>query len=570
MELLFVILLAVCFFASDAQNCTFTDDYCGYTNGGGGQLQWLRVENLNDIVQNYLDVDLTATGRTQLATLTSPALTKQTGVSYRFSFDYRVTGDHTLHVRASGAGGGGWEHTGDTTDWENAMLVLAPPTDTFNILIFANIGSGAATSRVQISNLIVNSDANNNCDPSPCLNDGECFDIGSAVCTCINGYSGDTCEIAPIAPTTAPPPTTALVPTTPEATTATLTTEGPTTFDPITVDPTTGEVTTGEPTTEEPTTVDPTTDNPSTFNPDTVGATTSAATTGDPTTNDPTTEEMITTDDPTTVEASTQDATTAQLTTVNPATDEQSTEGATTVEAPTDTVTTVEVTSQITFTDSGITEEVSTVQITTASFETGPTTSDQETGPTTTGEMTSVAFQTTEDATEATATTDESTDTELPGTTGNAEPTELITTGVTTSTTDDLTEGPETTKPQGTDKSTQRTEGELATTGPSTTSSAEQGGGSGLTDATTGLIIGLSLTFALLLILLVFTLVYFCTHRDRYGVSDETMENGAPTPMATMRPGSSRNAEAYENPYVTAPTPSTERSTQTSLSAINV
>ncbi len=36
------------------------------------------------------------------------------------------------------------------------------------------------------------------CNPNPCLNGGTCADIGDvAVCTCVGGYSGDTCEHPP-------------------------------------------------------------------------------------------------------------------------------------------------------------------------------------------------------------------------------------------------------------------------------------------------------------------------------------------------------------------------------------
>ena len=36
------------------------------------------------------------------------------------------------------------------------------------------------------------------CDPSPCKNKGVCEKIyGNAKCTCINGFTGDKCEIPP-------------------------------------------------------------------------------------------------------------------------------------------------------------------------------------------------------------------------------------------------------------------------------------------------------------------------------------------------------------------------------------
>ena len=38
-------------------------------------------------------------------------------------------------------------------------------------------------------------DLNNDCDPNPCNNDGECFDgTFSFTCNCANGYTGLTCE----------------------------------------------------------------------------------------------------------------------------------------------------------------------------------------------------------------------------------------------------------------------------------------------------------------------------------------------------------------------------------------
>nr|XP_054755579.1 serine-rich adhesin for platelets-like [Lytechinus pictus] len=582
MELLFLILIAACLYVCEAQNCTFSEDLCGYTNGGSDQLQWLRTENPSDPVPFYLSVDLTTSGRISLATLTSPTISKEPGQRYLFSFDYRVTGDHTLHVRASGAGGGGWEHTGDTDGWENAVLVLAPPSDMFNILIVANIGEPTVFSRIQISNLFINSDANDNCDPSPCQNGGECYDLGTdAICLCINGFSGETCEIAP---STAPPPTTAQNPATDELTTVEDTTFDPTTNELTTVEPTTVVSTTDEITTVDPTTLDPTEENPSTSTTDIVNPTTLNPNTIGPSTFVPTTEQ--TTEDSTTLEATSQSATTAQLTTMNM----QSTE--TTMGTLTNTATTAELTSQITTTGNAITDDVSTVQLTTITSETGVTTSGQETPEATvTGEMTSIGIQTTEYSTEATATTNDATEptittedttevtgntaesisTEVQLTTGYKEPTEQVLTEATTSTTEDVTDGSETSQPPTTDTTSSGTEGEVTeedmTTDSSTTSSNEPGNSNTLTDVTTGLIIGLSLTMAILLILLAFTLLYYCTHRDRYGVSEETMENGNATQMNAMKPGTS---QVYENPYVTAPAPSSERSTQTSLSAINV
>jgi len=40
----------------------------------------------------------------------------------------------------------------------------------------------------------------NPCDPNPCLNGGTCADdgAGNAACSCVDGYTGDTCETAPV------------------------------------------------------------------------------------------------------------------------------------------------------------------------------------------------------------------------------------------------------------------------------------------------------------------------------------------------------------------------------------
>ena len=36
------------------------------------------------------------------------------------------------------------------------------------------------------------------CETNPCQNDGECTsNYGNAECTCVNGFTGDKCEIPP-------------------------------------------------------------------------------------------------------------------------------------------------------------------------------------------------------------------------------------------------------------------------------------------------------------------------------------------------------------------------------------
>ncbi|XP_013383467.1 mucin-5AC [Lingula anatina] len=140
-------------------------------------------------------------------------------------------------------------------------------------------------------------DPEDQCASGPCQNGGTCTDgLFSYSCTCVSGFSGSSCEIVLVVPTTQAPTTQA--PTTQAPTTQAPTTQAPTTQAPTTQAPTTQAPTTQAPTTQAPTTQAPTTQAPTTQAPTTQAATTQAPTTQAATTQAPTTTHESTTSDP--------------------------------------------------------------------------------------------------------------------------------------------------------------------------------------------------------------------------------------------------------------------------------